>query len=184
MAEGDKDHLSGKARISLGLNLPGGILVYAAGEGEHARHQVAHPGKRLDVYPLDQRDGGRGAGQERTRGRPALVHRSEAGPVVAVASERVEHARRLQERGVEDARDGDQRDEQDGHPAGRPEECARGGGGGDGDVAPGGRSRHLREGQRPPQREVHQQIDGEDSERAVEHGAREVAARIFVPSAK
>jgi hypothetical protein len=34
-------------------NLPGGLLVYAAGEGEPVTHQVVHIGKELEVVTLD-----------------------------------------------------------------------------------------------------------------------------------
>ena len=35
------------------LNLPGGLLIYAAGEAETATYQVRHTGKRLEVAALD-----------------------------------------------------------------------------------------------------------------------------------
>lgn len=38
---------------SVASDLPGGILVYAAGESEEASHEVVHIGRRLDVVTLD-----------------------------------------------------------------------------------------------------------------------------------
>lgn len=35
------------------LNLPSGLLVYAAGEADYAEHVVRHAGRRLQVVPLD-----------------------------------------------------------------------------------------------------------------------------------
>ena len=35
------------------LDLPGGMLIYAKGEGEPAVHTVRHSGKRLEVAALD-----------------------------------------------------------------------------------------------------------------------------------
>ena len=35
------------------LDLPGGMLIYAKGEGEPAVHMVRHSGKRLEVEALD-----------------------------------------------------------------------------------------------------------------------------------
>jgi 5-methylcytosine-specific restriction enzyme subunit McrC len=40
---------------TVATDLPGGLLVYAAGEGEHASHRVTHVGKTLEVVPLDLR---------------------------------------------------------------------------------------------------------------------------------
>jgi 5-methylcytosine-specific restriction enzyme subunit McrC len=38
---------------SIAANLPGGILIYAAGEEEPALHQVIHVGKKLETVALD-----------------------------------------------------------------------------------------------------------------------------------
>jgi 5-methylcytosine-specific restriction enzyme subunit McrC len=38
---------------SVASDLPGGLLIYAAGEDEAATHEVVHVGKRLDVVTLD-----------------------------------------------------------------------------------------------------------------------------------
>ena len=35
------------------LDLPGGMLIYAAGEADGAVHEVRHSGKRLEVATLD-----------------------------------------------------------------------------------------------------------------------------------
>lgn len=35
------------------LDLPGGLLVYAQGEAEQAKHQVRHAGIRLEIAALD-----------------------------------------------------------------------------------------------------------------------------------
>ena len=38
---------------TVAADLPAGLLVYAAGEGDHAAHRVTHLGKTLEVVPLD-----------------------------------------------------------------------------------------------------------------------------------
>jgi 5-methylcytosine-specific restriction enzyme subunit McrC len=38
---------------AVAADLPGGLLVYAAGEGEPARHDVRHAGKCLEVVSVD-----------------------------------------------------------------------------------------------------------------------------------
>lgn len=38
---------------AIATNLPGGVLVYAAGPDEPAVHEVVHLGKRLELLPLD-----------------------------------------------------------------------------------------------------------------------------------
>jgi 5-methylcytosine-specific restriction enzyme subunit McrC len=38
---------------TVAADLPGGLLIYAAGEGEPARHDVVHLGKKLEVVTLD-----------------------------------------------------------------------------------------------------------------------------------
>jgi 5-methylcytosine-specific restriction enzyme subunit McrC len=38
---------------TVAADLPGGLLIYAAGEGEPARHDVVHIGKQLEVVTLD-----------------------------------------------------------------------------------------------------------------------------------
>src|SRR5262249_3401179 len=38
-----------------GANVPGGLLVYAGGEGSPATYQVVHAGKQLEVTTLDLR---------------------------------------------------------------------------------------------------------------------------------
>jgi 5-methylcytosine-specific restriction enzyme subunit McrC len=44
---------------TVATDLPGGLLVYAAGEGDPAAHRVTHLGKVLEVVPLDLRGGPR-----------------------------------------------------------------------------------------------------------------------------
>jgi 5-methylcytosine-specific restriction enzyme subunit McrC len=38
---------------TVAANLPGGLLIYAAGEGEPARHEVVHLSRQLEVMALD-----------------------------------------------------------------------------------------------------------------------------------
>lgn len=38
---------------TVAAGVPGGLLVYAAGECDHAVHTVTRLGKRLEVVPLD-----------------------------------------------------------------------------------------------------------------------------------
>lgn len=38
---------------AVAADLPGGLLVYAAGEGEYADHRVTHLGKTLEVVLLN-----------------------------------------------------------------------------------------------------------------------------------
>ena len=40
---------------TIALDLPTGLLLYAAGEGEHAEYEVPHAEKRLSVVPIDLR---------------------------------------------------------------------------------------------------------------------------------
>jgi len=42
---------------TVATNLPGGLLIYAAGEGDERFHRVVHAGKDLHVIPLDLRGG-------------------------------------------------------------------------------------------------------------------------------
>lgn len=38
---------------TIATDLPGGLLIYAAGEADGAVHEIRHLGKRIDVVPLD-----------------------------------------------------------------------------------------------------------------------------------
>jgi len=40
---------------TVALDLPGGLLVYAAGEAERVEHVIVHAGKRLEVTTVDIR---------------------------------------------------------------------------------------------------------------------------------